>query len=104
MNDVRSEGASLLEEARSVLESVMDACWRASYQDLLAQEGKLSESTKIGRSGNAFSVCTQIIRSNDLECALEVRGSIHHLHEDEVRPLDLRACLRVTPDDQKTHL
>jgi hypothetical protein len=98
------QASRLVDEARPLLEAEMGRQERASYQALLAEEGKLRERELESRSGLRFSVCTQVIRANDLECTLEVRASVHHLHEDEVIPLDLRACLRVTPDDQKDRL
>lgn len=98
------EEARLVEEARPLLAAEMQACGQSTYQELLAREGKLREHTAVTPSGNCFSICTQVLRCNDLECALEIRGSVHFLQGDEVRPLNLRAGLRVTPDDQKYSL
>ena len=99
-----SDASSLIDEARPLLDAELDRLWETDYQAFLAEEGKLKERELSSSAGNSFSSCTQVLRTNNLECALEVRVSLLHLHEDEVVPLGLGVSFRVTPDDQKIRL
>ena len=104
MNTEREIDDRLADEAQSLLESEMQKQAGYSYQDLLAHKGKLRERESQTASGRWLAVCTQVLQANDLECTLEVRGSVHLVLESEVIPLQLRACLKVTPDDQRLRL
>lgn len=104
MQSDETQQQGLIEEARPLLEAEISTQAQHSYEELLAREGKLREWESVSPSGRRFSVCTQVIRPGDLECTLEVRASVFHLKGDEAVPLDLRACLQVTPDGQQTRV